>query len=194
MSIGAALSLGFLLAHDDAQPLNIARQHRPPDIALEAVDGMIRTAVQAMGVSLVQVSNLPWNRCPVCPGITVQFALDWVSSLPWNRCPLYVEYAMQRRCREYCSDQGHAEKIRTGAKRTSWLVGPRSDCGPRLRRGRVGRALWALGCGRDAERLHLLPYMVRPAMQEGNRCVWQKEKLQPYIRHRVEEPSPVLVP
>jgi hypothetical protein len=29
------------------------------------------------------------------------------------------------------------------------------------------------------------PYMVRPAMQEGNRCFWQKETLQPYIRHRM---------
>jgi hypothetical protein len=31
-------------------------------------------------------------------------------------------------------------------------------------------------------------------MQEETRCFWQKEKLQPYIRHRVEEPSPVRVP
>jgi len=26
--------------------------------------------------------------CPVCPGISVQFALERVSSLPWNQCPL----------------------------------------------------------------------------------------------------------
>ena len=42
------LSLGLLLAHNGAQPLNIARHYRQSHIALEAVDGVIRTAVQAM--------------------------------------------------------------------------------------------------------------------------------------------------
>jgi hypothetical protein len=36
-------------------------------------------------------------------------------------------------------------------------------------------------------------YMVRPAMQEEP-DVRQKEKLRPYIRHRVEGPLPTLVP
>jgi len=31
---------------------------------------------------------LPWNQCPVCRGISVQFAVESVSSLPWNGCPV----------------------------------------------------------------------------------------------------------
>jgi transposase-like protein len=30
------------------------------------------------------VSSLPWNPCPLCRGISVQFALESVSTLPWN--------------------------------------------------------------------------------------------------------------
>ncbi len=30
------------------------------------------------------MSSLRWNGCPVCRGISVQFAVEWVSSLVWN--------------------------------------------------------------------------------------------------------------
>jgi hypothetical protein len=36
-----------------------------------------------------KLSSLERNRCPVCAGLTVQFAVDWVSSLPWNQCPVW---------------------------------------------------------------------------------------------------------
>jgi Large polyvalent protein-associated domain 7 len=35
-------------------------------------------------VSLHQLSSLPWNRCPVCAGISVQFPVESLSTLPWN--------------------------------------------------------------------------------------------------------------
>ena len=38
--------------------------------------------------SLVLPSSLPWNQCPVCAGMGVQFAVESVSTFTWNRCPV----------------------------------------------------------------------------------------------------------
>ncbi len=35
-----------------------------------------------------------WNQCPVCPGISVQFALESVSTLRRNQCPLCAGIAV----------------------------------------------------------------------------------------------------
>jgi hypothetical protein len=34
--------------------------------------------------SCYKPSSLPWNRCPLCAGITVQFAVESLSTLVWN--------------------------------------------------------------------------------------------------------------
>jgi hypothetical protein len=46
--VGATLSVRFLLTQDGAEPLNVTGQHCECVIALEAVDAMVQTAVQAM--------------------------------------------------------------------------------------------------------------------------------------------------